>query len=77
MLYRGVPIRIVLTLTTVSKAITGGFGIRLKRFFVDFAMVFSNGTTFYQPYVVSDGPSPIVDLDNKTTSGLLTAGFTF
>ena len=59
------------------KTISGGLGVRLKRFFVDFAMVFSNGTTYYQPYIVFDGPSPVVDLDNKTTTGLLTMGFTF
>ena len=59
------------------QSITGGIGVRLKKFYADFALVFSNGTDYYQPYYFSDGPGPIVTIDNKTTTGMLTFGLTF
>ena len=48
------------------KTISGGLGVRMKRFFVDIAFVNSTGKSYYQPYTFSRGPSPVVDLDNKT-----------
>ncbi|MDH4092286.1 MAG: hypothetical protein OEV24_17640 [Cyclobacteriaceae bacterium] len=61
------------------KTISGGLGVRLKRFFVDFALVQRSGKNLYQPYAFYnyDLPNPTVSLKNKTTSGMLTLGFTF
>lgn len=59
------------------QSISGGIGVRLKKFFADFALVYSEGKGFYQPYFFSDGPGPLVTLNNKTTTGLLTFGITF
>ncbi len=59
------------------QTVSGGIGVRLKKFYADFALVNSNAKDYYQPYYFSDGPGPIVTLDNKTTTGMLTFGFTF
>jgi hypothetical protein len=59
------------------KTISGGLGVRMKRFFVDVAYVNSSGNSYYQPYTFFDGSGPVVDLDNETNTWLLTAGFTF
>jgi len=61
------------------KTISGGLGVRLKRFFVDFALVQRSGKNLYQPYAFYnyDLSNPTVSLKNKTTSGMLTLGFTF
>jgi hypothetical protein len=59
------------------QTISGGIGVRLKKFFADFALVHSSGDGYYQPYFFSDGPGPLVTLDNKTTTGMLTFGITF
>jgi hypothetical protein len=59
------------------QTVSGGIGVRLKKFYADFALVSSNAKDYYQPYYFSDGPGPIVTLDNKTTTGMLTFGFTF
>ncbi|HEX6892193.1 MAG TPA: long-chain fatty acid transporter, partial [Chryseolinea sp.] len=59
------------------QTITGGIGVRLKKFYADFALVHSNAKDYYQPYYFSDGPGPIATLDNKTTTGMVTFGVTF
>ncbi|HMG88653.1 MAG TPA: hypothetical protein VK589_01300 [Chryseolinea sp.] len=59
------------------QTISGGIGVRLKKFFADFALVHSNAKDYYQPYYVLDAPPPIVTLDNKTTTGMITFGLTF
>jgi hypothetical protein len=59
------------------QTVSGGIGIRLKKFYADFALVNSNAKDYYQPYYFSDGPGPIVTLDSKTTTGMLTFGLTF
>lgn len=53
--------------------ISGGVGIRTKKFFIDFALVFSKGNNTYYPY----GGSPVVELTNSLTRGMITTGFTF
>jgi hypothetical protein len=61
-------------ITTIS----GGAGIRLKTFYIDFALVSnSSGKYFYQPYAFSDGSGPVVDLKTRMITGVITAGFTF
>lgn len=53
--------------------ISGGVGLRMKRFFVDFALVFSKGNVTYSPYPQSAN----VNLTNKLIKGVVTAGVTF
>jgi hypothetical protein len=61
-------------ITTIS----GGAGIRLKTFYIDFALVSnSSGKYYYQPYTFSDGSGPVVDLKSRIITGMITAGFTF
>ena len=59
------------------RTISGGLGIRLKKFYTDFALIHSSGTQFYQPYGFFDGPGPIADLERTTTTGMITFGFNF
>ncbi|MBT1704338.1 OmpP1/FadL family transporter [Chryseosolibacter indicus] len=59
------------------RTISGGFGIRKKEFYIDFALVNRQGDTLYQPYTFSDGSGPISDQTIKTTTGMLTFGFIF
>ena len=59
------------------QTVSGGIGVRLKKFYADFALVNSNANDYYQPYYFSDGPGPIVTIDSKTTTGMLTFGLTF
>ncbi len=59
------------------KTVSGGLGVRFQKFFADFALVQSKGNSLYQPYSFFDGSGPVVDIENKTTSGILTFGFTF
>lgn len=58
------------------KSVSGGVGIRLKHFFADVAVIQSSGKNYYQPYTYADG-NPVVSLKDKTTTGMLTLGFTF
>ena len=66
-----------LNLDNSIKTFTGGVGIRIEKFYADFAFIQSSGTAYYQPYSFFDGPGPIADLDRKTTTGMITFGFTF
>lgn len=59
------------------QTMTGGIGVRLKKFYADFALVFSEAKDYYQPYFLSYMPGPLVTLDSKTTTGMLTFGITF
>jgi len=58
-------------------SISGGLGYRAKKFYVDAAVVFTQGNSSYRPYRVNTQFSPLVELDNKTTFGMLTLGFPF
>lgn len=59
------------------KTISGGLGVKLQKFYADFALIQSKGKSQYYPYTFFDGTGPTVDLDNKTMTGMLTFGFTF
>lgn len=61
------------TITTIST----GAGIKLNKFFMDVAWLVSKGDGSYSPYVFQDGSGPVASLSNKTTSGMVTVGFTF
>jgi hypothetical protein len=61
-------------MTTIS----GGAGIRLKTFYIDFALISnSSGKYYYQPYTFSDGSGPVIEQKTRIMSGMITAGFTF
>ncbi|MGC3947467.1 MAG: hypothetical protein QM762_23620 [Chryseolinea sp.] len=66
-----------LNLDNSIKTISGGAGIRLQKFYVDFAFVNTSGVNYYQPYSFFDGPGPIADLKRTTNTGMVTFGFTF
>jgi hypothetical protein len=59
------------------QTISGGIGVRLQKFYADFALVHNNAKDYYQPYYLASGPIPIVSMENKTTTGMVTFGFTF
>ena len=56
---------------------SAGFGYRLPKFYADFAAVFGQGSNSYRPYTLNNGPSPLVTLDNKSTTFMITLGFPF
>jgi len=62
-------------ITTIS----GGLGVKLKTFYIDFALVRSSGDDVdYLPYTFpSDGTGPVVRVKNVAYNGLLTVGFTW
>ncbi|MBA4053115.1 MAG: long-chain fatty acid transporter, partial [Marivirga sp.] len=61
------------------QTISGGLGVRFEKFFADFALIQSKADNLYSPYsfYVYDIPNPVVDMEEKTVSGILTLGFTF
>jgi hypothetical protein len=67
------PYRNKFDIDTNISSISGGVGIRIKKIFVDFALINSRGDNLYSPY---DGGST-VELKNSLTKGLVTFGFTF
>jgi hypothetical protein len=58
-------------------SLSGGLGYRSKKFYTDFALVFSQGNNSYRPYNINTVDSPLVTLENKTTFGIITLGFPF
>jgi long-subunit fatty acid transport protein len=59
------------------QSFTGGAGIRWEKFYIDLAIVHSRWDTSYSPYIFRDGSGPIVELQNKSTNGVITLGFTY
>jgi Outer membrane protein transport protein (OMPP1/FadL/TodX) len=65
---------------SISRKITslsGGLGYRAEKFFVDFAVVYSQGDASYRPYRVNSVDSPLVTIKNKNTLAVVTLGFPF
>ncbi len=58
------------------KALSGGLGVRFEKFYIDFALIHRTNSFNYSPYAISDS-APIVDVDRKETTGLVTFGFAF
>lgn len=60
-------------------SISAGIGVRLDKFFADFAWVQSKSDDVYVPYyfINYDLPDAIVDLKNTVTTSMITLGFTF
>ncbi len=57
--------------------ITGGVGARMKKFYVDLALIHGSSQHQYQPYTFFDGSGPVVEIKDRTLRGVLTVGFTF
>jgi hypothetical protein len=68
--------RINYSLTNLA-SITGGIGYRKAKFFVDLALVYTQGDGYYLPYSVSFAPSPYYSYTNSTTKIMFTVGFPF
>jgi len=56
-------------------SITSGVGYRGQKFYIDMAAIFSSGNTPYRPYAVNSSTSPLVIVQNKNTTLMLTLGF--
>jgi len=56
---------------------TGGAGYRSQKFYIDFALVFTQGQSSYRPYRVNSEDSPLVTLQKKNTLAVVTLGFPF
>lgn len=59
------------------QTLSAGLGLRLTKFFIDFALLRSTGKSEYSPYVFQNNTGPLVSLNNSRTTGMLTVGFTF
>jgi hypothetical protein len=57
--------------------ISGGFGIRMKEFFIDLAVLNARSKATRSPYSTPDKGTPRAALDFRQTTGLVTVGFTF
>ncbi|HYF70785.1 MAG TPA: hypothetical protein VD884_21770 [Ohtaekwangia sp.] len=76
----GNPYKSNLDIDDKITSISGGIGVRLKKFYIDFALIQRKGDSLYQPYTYWDGNDyvgPVVDLSRKLTSGLITIGFNY
>jgi hypothetical protein len=58
-------------------SVSGGVGYRAQKFYLDFALVFTQGANTYRPYRVNSATSPLVTMDNRTRFGMVTLGFPF
>jgi hypothetical protein len=59
------------------RTISTGAGVRLNKFYVDFALLQSKGDSSFSQYVLDNGTGPVANLQNKMTSAMVTVGFTF
>ncbi len=64
-----------------TQQISGGFGVRINAFSIDFSMVNQQYNALYRSYQVLDengvNYGPLTELENSITSGILTFGFNF
>lgn len=56
-------------------SLSGGLGVRTKRFFVDLAIIHASGKSLYQPYSFEDGSGPVASFKNRALNALITVGF--
>jgi hypothetical protein len=68
--------RINYSLTNMN-SVTGGLGYRDSKFFVDVAVINTQGDGYYVPYAVASPVSPSVNYTNATTRIQFTVGFPF
>jgi hypothetical protein len=55
-------------------SLSGGFGYRTSKFFVDLAVIQTNWNSSYNPYTVNSPYSPVVTIKNANTSAMVTFG---
>lgn len=60
-----------------TQTLSAGAGVRLKTFFVDFALLQTKGNSAYSEFAMLDNTGPVVDQKNKMTGGMVTVGFNF
>ena len=64
-----------------TQQISGGFGVKLSNVSIDFALVNQQYNALYRSYQVLDQNNvnygPLTELENSSTSGVLTVGFNF
>lgn len=64
-----------------TQQLSGGIGVRIKSFSIDFSMVNQKYNGLYRSYQVLDendvNYGPLTELENSITSGILTLGFNF
>lgn len=59
-------------------SITGGVGYRSEHFYIDLAVIATQGKTSYRPYSLYNNPdSPLVINKNQLTTAMITLGFPF
>lgn len=59
-----------------SRQYSAGIGFRGESFYLDFALLFGNQTTGYNAYTVTNSSrDPLVNIEDKKTSAMLTLGF--
>jgi hypothetical protein len=68
--------RINYSLTNAS-AISGGLGYRNSKFFIDLAVINTQGDGYYVPYAVASPVSPYLNYSNSVTRIMFTVGFPF
>ncbi|WP_299818758.1 hypothetical protein [uncultured Pontibacter sp.] len=56
---------------------TAGAGIRLKNYSADLAYVRSVGNSRYSPFVLQNGDQPVIDIEEKQSTVMLTFGYNF
>ncbi|MBC5994975.1 OmpP1/FadL family transporter [Pontibacter cellulosilyticus] len=56
---------------------TAGAGVRLKNYYFDLAYVRSTGNSRYSPFTLDNGDEPVVDIDEKLSTVMLTFGYNF
>lgn len=58
-------------------SLSGGAGYRTKDFYIDLALVYTQGNSSYRPYTINSYDSPLVTQTNKNSLVMLTVGFPF
>ena len=56
---------------------SAGAGVRLKNYYADLAYVRSTGNSRYSPFVLDNGDQPVVDIDERLSTVMLTFGYNF
>jgi hypothetical protein len=68
--------RINYSLTNVN-SISGGIGYRQSKFYIDLALINTQGDGYYVPYAVASPISPYLNYSNSSTRIMFTVGFPF
>lgn len=56
---------------------SAGAGVRLKNYYADLAYIRSSGNSRYSPFTLDNGDEPVVDIDEKLSTVMLTIGYNF